>query len=129
MKTVEELAREAGLMRPQMIGPELERFAALIREAVVQELVAGSGEPVAFMYEGEPYFDGNKWHTTYQLTQSKVVAEFNSGTIKKPTQLFTRDQLAGAVARERERNARLCESFNSEPMSHASVAAAIRGQT
>jgi hypothetical protein len=49
-------------------------------------------EPVAWRYEGEPYFDGNAFIKTYRLTEVKEVAEFNSGTLKKPTPLYTHPQ-------------------------------------
>lgn len=88
---IEALATQAGIEEWWSSGNEhretlqehLERFAAIHREAVVQELVAGSGEPagevikgVARLYKLEDRVDG------------RVV--------------FTRDQLAGAVLRKEQ---------------------------
>ena len=33
-------------------------------------------EPVAWMYKGEPWFDGSKWHEQYSVTTDEQVARF-----------------------------------------------------
>jgi len=33
-------------------------------------------EPVAWMYKGEPWFDGDSWHETYETTMDKTLAYF-----------------------------------------------------
>lgn len=33
-------------------------------------------EPVAWMYKGEPWFDGDSWHETYETTTDKTLAYF-----------------------------------------------------
>lgn len=124
MIDIQKIAREAGLMHTSWrnkniveyeCGPaSIERFAALIREAVVQELVAGSGEPVAFRalrpdWEGLPIYFGGK--------PDRI------GAIP----LYTADQLAGAVLRERERCAKAVkDALEYRPDLGAIVDAAIR---
>ena len=41
-----------------------------LEEALKQE----QGEPVAWIYKSEPYFDGDKWCEKYELTDSKKLA-------------------------------------------------------
>jgi hypothetical protein len=60
------------------------RAVAALRAALAQP----EQEPVAWMYEGEPFFDGNDFVKTYRYTDSKELAEFKSGTIKKPQSLY-----------------------------------------
>lgn len=45
------------------------------------------GEAVAWMYRGDPYFDGRQWHGTNQVTTSKQLAMFNDS---KAIPLYTR---------------------------------------
>jgi hypothetical protein len=40
------------------------------------------GEPVAWIYKGEPSFDGNKWHDTFEVTTSKQVALWKDKSAK-----------------------------------------------
>ena len=56
----------------KMLGPNEQ--AAL--DYVIAMLVAKQeqGEPVAWIYKGEPYFDGDKWCKKYELTDSKQLA-------------------------------------------------------
>lgn len=78
---------------------DLERFAILIREAVVAELVAGSGEPEINCYDEE--FRTDVWG-------------------------YTADQLAGAVLRERERCAKVCVASKLIDMPTTIEIAAVR---
>jgi hypothetical protein len=36
----------------------------------------GDGEPVAWMYKGEPWFDGNRWHDKHELTTDERLAKW-----------------------------------------------------
>ncbi len=53
-----------------------------------QELAKPEQEPVAWKYESEASFDGDKWLTNYGYTGSQSLAKFNSGTIKNPQPLY-----------------------------------------
>ena len=111
MKTLEELAIEAGMgsktFKWMATDEVLAKFAALPREAVIAELVARSGEPIGWLGENSGDFIRN-------VGQRKV-----SG---KP--FYTADQLAGAVARERERCLALVD--NHFDYTRAECVAAIR---
>ena len=58
-------------------------------EALREALQAEPEKPVAWIYEGEPSFDGKDWHTNFRVTLSENVAIFECGSIKKPTPLYT----------------------------------------
>ena len=62
-----------------------------IRNQLRTLLAKEPNEPVAWEYDGESYFDGKKWYDTTDVTNSKEVADFKSGTIKKPTPLYRKD--------------------------------------
>jgi len=53
---------------------------AAIAEAVIQRFTDVQQEidraPVAWMYKGEPDFDGNRWHDNYCVTTDEQVARF-----------------------------------------------------
>lgn len=46
-----------------------------ILTALRERIVAGA---VAWMYNGEPWFDGEKWHTDKEVTISKSLAMFKN---------------------------------------------------
>jgi hypothetical protein len=45
--------------------------------------------PMAWMYRGEPYFDGERWRENWKVTLDEKVARFNSGN-KEPVPLWGR---------------------------------------
>jgi hypothetical protein len=45
-------------------------------------------EPVAWMYEGEPDFDGKKWNTSYEVTTDFKLATYMASP-KEPIPLYT----------------------------------------
>lgn len=80
MKSIAELAREAGLYTHKEVQPELQRFAALVIEQAHKRLLAGSGEP-----EGS----------------AEVFAGMNEYGLPEYTNVdaYTADQMAAAVLR------------------------------
>ena len=56
-------------------------------EAKVIEKIKAQG-PVAFEYNGEPWFDGNSWHEQKELTKDRKVAEFKTYLGKPPVPLY-----------------------------------------
>ena len=72
-------------------------------------------EPVAWMYEGDTYFDGKIDRFVWQYTGSKELAEFKSGTIKKPIPLYAAPvSIEAAVLAEREACAKVCDEIFSK---------------
>lgn len=65
--------------------PLMESAIAIVRRMM-------QAEPEAWAYEGEPSFDGTKWHKKIEVTTSFQVAKFKSGTIKKPIPLYAAPQ-------------------------------------
>jgi hypothetical protein len=51
-------------------------FGALAQAAMSPKQTSGTPEPVAWQYRGEPWFDGNKWQETVEVTTSEVVARW-----------------------------------------------------
>jgi hypothetical protein len=73
-----------------------ERSANHVSAAIALVKQMMQAEPVAWAYEGEPSFDGTKWHKKIEVTTSFQVAKFKSGTIKKPIPLYTAPQAVPA---------------------------------
>jgi len=63
-------------------------------------------EPVAWIYKGDPYFDGRKWNDTAQVTTSKQLAMFNDSRAKPlythPTAHPSADELLREIAEHLE---------------------------
>jgi hypothetical protein len=108
MKTNIELAREAGLQlnvfveKYPVIAGQFDRYTALVEARLMAKLLEGAGEPVA-----------------------KFLADCADGSLvqlyedlKQGTLLFTPDQIAAAVLREREECASLCEEKVTHPPGH-----------
>lgn len=88
----------------------LARFAALYREALVAELIAGSEEPVAWRMHhiSHPNIAGVYSVTTLEHEAIEWASQYAHG-YAKVTPLLSQDQLAGAVLRERERCAKIAD--------------------
>ena len=111
MKTVEDLAREAGLPAGHSpwqyqwfsLAEPLTRFHALAIEQEHKRLLAGSGEPDTHCFDDDTGKD--VWS-------------------------YSKEQMAAAVLRERERCAAICDDKSTKVNSKwipADCAAAIRG--
>jgi hypothetical protein len=61
-------------------------LVARARTALAQPEPQG---PMAWMYRGEPYFDGERWRENWKVTLDEKVARFNSGN-KEPVPLWGR---------------------------------------
>jgi hypothetical protein len=64
----------------------LAELACRARAALTQPEPQG---PMAWMYRGEPYFDGERWCENWKVTLDEKVARFNSGN-KEPVPLWGR---------------------------------------
>jgi hypothetical protein len=67
--------------------------------------LASVQEPVAWIYKGEPYFDGDKWHKKYELTDGKQLAFWKDKDAKPlyttpPAQPAVPDALTSADIQE-----------------------------
>lgn len=60
------------------------RIVDALRDQMVQ------GEPKAWLYPGDPSFDGKNWQERVEVTTSYQVAEFKCGTIEKPVPLHAK---------------------------------------
>jgi hypothetical protein len=56
--------------------------------------------PMAWMYRGEPYFDGERWRENWKVTLDEKVARFNSGN-KEPVPLWGRPAIEPVPVSER----------------------------
>ena len=61
-------------------------YGRAIETKVIEKIKAQ--EPVAFEYNGEPWFDGNSWHEQKELAKDKKVAEFKAYLGKPPVPLY-----------------------------------------
>lgn len=61
-----------------------------VMEALRQALELPKQEPVAWMYEVDAEFDGDKWHKQYKATESKRLAHFCK--LSEPVPLYTAPQ-------------------------------------
>lgn len=106
------LAQEAGYsanvptVRLAFSGFDLYRFAALIEAKLIERLLAGAVEPVA-----------------WQATGGSIWGHKSSGDDRA---LYSKDQLAAAVLREREECAAICDRFQARGMQPAECAGAIQ---
>jgi hypothetical protein len=55
-------------------------------KALRDTLLLPEQESVAWLYKGEPEFDGNRWHDNYKVTTDEIVAKFKD---KNPQPLYT----------------------------------------
>ncbi len=67
----------------------IRQLRAALAEQTVPSDCPDSHQPVAWMYEGEKDFDGRKWSFSWEFTDSRRLAEWKSGTQKKPIPLYT----------------------------------------
>ena len=80
---VREAARDSAIRRD---GTTSFRIARAIESAVIEKIKAQG--PVAFEYNGEPWFDGKSWHEQKELTKDRKVAEFKTYLGKPPVPLY-----------------------------------------
>lgn len=111
--TIEQMAKQVGLSLANDEKPLMEAFAQLVREAHTKELLAGVGESVA-AYDSDYEYADNTGLIDYLVT--------NGVPLKKGDLLYTADQVAAAVLRERER---IAEYVNRNLMSSGEYADAI----
>lgn len=111
MKTIIELAREAGMPDPMVFKASYQRFHDLTIAQYREGLLDGVGEPTLEV-ETEP----DHWHNGrfYEDTGRSYISETAIGKLPIGTKLYTADQLAAAVAIERERCAKVCERIDAE---------------
>ena len=103
MKTNIELALEAGICQYERFdsvdgGNQLDRYTALVEARMMERLLEGAGEPYATLHHDDGYF------TTKQREHDLRYG----GPIR--TDVYTSNQIAAAVLRERERVAKLFET-------------------
>jgi hypothetical protein len=97
-------------------GPEaLDRYTALVEARLVAKLLEGAGEkPVARTMR----YIGNDSYAKEHGNCARTYDELPDGTYKdtweKINELYTRDQIAAAVLRERQECAELCEDTQQE---------------
>lgn len=124
MTNIINLAKQAGLGWAEGLGDMIEfllRFHDLAIETYRKRLLEGVGEPVGEAYlcdACDTPFDGGYY------CPSKTCGH-NTST-KQP--VYTADQLAAAVAREREECAKVCEQWGAWNNVAQDCAAAIRAR-
>ena len=122
MKTVEQLAREAGLHIYPEYSAAFQRFHDAAIAQYRESLLAGVGEPVAMVALCvQPLRSSvqGSWQAPPRL-EAMLITKWDNGD-----RLYTADQMAASVLRERER---LAEYIDRNLMSAREYAAAIRGQ-
>jgi len=101
---------------------ELTRFANAVEAKVKADLLAGAGEPVGGAYlcdACDTPFDGGHYCPSRECGHNTSTKQ----------DVYTADQLAAAVLREREECAKVCETFNSDELGCLDAcAAAIRAR-
>jgi hypothetical protein len=76
-KVVEDMAAEIKRLDAQRDAAIRERDELKARVAALQAASGGGeGEPVAWIYKGEPWFDGNRWHDKQELTTDERLAKW-----------------------------------------------------
>lgn len=63
-------------------------IAEELKERASAALAEPEPDPVAWMYQGEPSFDGTDWRETWDVTTDKRLAEFKA-TPDQPIPLFS----------------------------------------
>lgn len=64
------------------------RAASYLVDWAREALAEPEPDPVAWMYQGEPSFDGTDWRETWDVTTDKRLAEFKA-TPDQPIPLFS----------------------------------------
>jgi len=106
MKTNIELAREAGIHQYERFdsvdgGNQLDRYTAAVEARLMAKLLEGAGEPVAWAHFTD---DGN-----IRMWVKSSRASIEAAIGKAPDGLYTADQKAADVLREREECAKECD--------------------
>lgn len=131
---IEQLAREAGLgyagpHHPGATQGGLRYFAALVIAAGHKRLLEGSGEPVAvtLRFEGDERLCLSCVFDT--VGEAEEYRDFRTTGHPDIVELYTADQMAAAVLRERERCAAIADKWSKRADDVGGyLAAAIRGQ-